>query len=124
MSIDVDGLRASLEPVNHPPSLETVNLSGTTMIGSFRIAELSPLYFTLSAFIFIGIPLFPGRVYLVEQPFKDSYRFFGQIKRRDFRRVCPEGMRRLGGAYVFQTIMMLFFWGMIWGGVAAVLIWL
>ncbi len=124
MSIDVDGLQSSLRPVTVPPSLQTVNLSGTTLIGSFTIAELSPFYFTLSALIFFGIPLFPGRVYLVEQPFKGSYSFIGEITRGDFRRICPKGMRHLRGAFIFQALIMLAIWGTIFGGVAAMLTWL
>jgi hypothetical protein len=71
-----DLLIASLKDVHKAPSLSRVNGSGGTLLGTMREPGLAPLVLRMYWFTFFFLPLFPIRVYLVQELPEDRFRFF------------------------------------------------
>jgi hypothetical protein len=107
-------LSSALRPVEQPPRLWRLNGCGTTMMGRYFDPELAPTqFYSLMWFTFILIPISPMGIYLVSQS-GSSYRFYGEINKKDFNALYKHGYLKLiwnglmETAFVFGAVFLIF----------------
>ncbi len=106
LSLSANTISALVSRLRPPraPDLTLVNQSGTALVGSVTLPELSPRYFTLETVTFAGVPLCSTCVHLVDSPAKGSYRFHGWVRKREFATLWPQGMNELRREVRFRRL--------------------
>ena len=91
MAARLTALRGKLQPVERTPVLYSFNGCGTTFMGVLVDSGLRPAYFTRLFVIFLWIPIFGLKVYLVTNPrspegyvLSKTFNFMGQMDAADF----------------------------------------
>lgn len=89
----IDLLNAHLFNVAGEPAVYGNKIFGGRLYGTLRDNVVGPYYFRGAWFSFLGAPLWPTGVYLVDDPDGPPCRFFGQLKLGDFHRIFAGGLR-------------------------------
>ena len=111
-------LKECLEHVEHAPIIGRVGGTGFTLLGrfsdpdklvGFSDSDPKPTYFSVYAFTFLWILLFPIRIYVVTGPSpRDSeriYRFHATISWSNFSRVYPGQTLKLLGSALLRSLL-------------------
>src|SRR6266478_4892146 len=106
---NLEKLRGKIGPVESAPSLHRINGWGCSLVGSYVDREILPLYFALYVFTVFWIPLVPIQIYVVTIDSNAGYRFWATISARDFARLYPNGLLKLGLSCIVDSLLWLVF---------------
>lgn len=96
-----------LAPVNTPPVLVRVSLTGFTLMGVMRESYLNPRCFMMYWFTVLGIPLIPICVYLVQPVGRRSYTFYRKLSLSQFHSLFQGRMAGFYLGIVKETVLFL-----------------
>jgi hypothetical protein len=74
----------ALQRVFKAPKLLRINGIGIILRGEFLDARVLPGFYAIEVFTFFWIPLVPGRIFLVSSDGLGYFKFFAEIRAKDF----------------------------------------
>lgn len=106
MSTNLEKLRGKLVAVDAAPSLRRVNGWGCSLVGRYKDPAIAPFYFVLHVFTIVWIPVVPLGIYLVTGDM-GGYRFYATISARNFASLYPDGIPKLVGSCLMESVLWL-----------------
>jgi hypothetical protein len=77
----------ALQRVFKAPKLLRINGIGITLRGEFLDARVFPRFYAIEIFTVLWIPLIFGRIYLVSSEGIGYFKFYAEIRSKDFRAI-------------------------------------
>ncbi len=86
--------------------MRRVNGWGCSLVGRYKDPAIAPFYYVLYVFTVVWVPLVPVQIYVVTGDF-GGYRFWATISARDFAKLYPNGIFKLGLSCLAESVLWL-----------------